>query len=106
MPSVKQGGGYTLTFAKKNDDVKCLLAKKKLNKVVITDYICDAVRFYEANKDNMESDKVSIIAIKELIKNEIAAALQNVPQQKEIKNPAEEAVDLEEDLDYVDTDED
>lgn len=54
MPAVKQGGGYTLTFSKKNQDVKDILADvKKENRVKITDYICEAIRFYEKNK-NME----------------------------------------------------
>ena len=54
MPAVKQGGGYTLTFSKKNQDVKDILANvKKENRVKITDYICEAIRFYEKNK-NME----------------------------------------------------
>ena len=53
MPSVKQGGGYTLTFSKKNQDVKDHLDDLKKKKVVITDYICEAIRFYEKNK-NME----------------------------------------------------
>lgn len=52
MPAVKQGGGYTLTFAKKNQDVKHHLDKLKSEKVVITDYICEAIRFYEKNKNN------------------------------------------------------
>ena len=47
MPSVKQGGGYTLIFAIKNYDVRDHLDKLKENKVVIIDYLCEAVRFYE-----------------------------------------------------------
>lgn len=56
MPNVKQGGGYTLTFAKKNQDVKEHLDKLKKEKVTITDYLCEAVRFYEKNKDKNKSE--------------------------------------------------
>jgi len=52
MPNVKQGGGYSLTFSKKNKDVKTHLDELKSNGVIITDYICEAIRFYEKNKDN------------------------------------------------------
>lgn len=52
MPNVKQGGGYSLTFSKKNRDVKIQLDTLKNNGIVITDYICEAIRFFEKNKDN------------------------------------------------------
>ena len=57
MPNVKQGGGYSLTFSKKNRDVKIQLDTLKNNGIVITDYICEAIRFFEKNKDNSFNKK-------------------------------------------------
>ena len=74
MPSVKQGGGYTLTFSKKNEDIKeLLIEKRKIKGFVLTDYICDAIRFFEANKD--EKKKITNINIEELVKQEVAKIL-------------------------------
>jgi hypothetical protein len=96
MPSVKQGGGYTLTFAKKNEDVKELLSEKKNKGVIITDYICEAIRFFEANKDKIE------VSIEELVKREIAKALENISILTE--TPKNE--DLEDNIEDIDTEED
>ena len=80
----KPGGGITITFAPKNDDVRKILVKYKEQKMVLTDYICDAIRFYEKNKMQYSNNKDNI-EIKELIK-----------------------VDLEDDInnDFINTDED
>ena len=107
MPSVKQGGGHTITFAKKNEDVKELLAeKKKVKGFVLTDYICEAVRFYEANKGKTENNKISSINIEDLVKQEVAKALSNIPGEIKIEESTEEAADLEDNLDDIDIDED
>ncbi|MBZ9609896.1 hypothetical protein G9F73_019405 [Clostridium estertheticum] len=55
MPSVNQGGGYTLTFSRKNQVVKDLLDSKKAEGVVVTEYICNAIKFYEQYKDSIEN---------------------------------------------------
>ncbi|WP_270943152.1 hypothetical protein [Romboutsia lituseburensis] len=77
MPSVKQGGGYTLTFAKKNQDVKSILDDKKKNKIIITDYICEAIRFYEGNRNREfnNNNTISNIDIEKLIEDKIKVAL-------------------------------
>lgn len=68
MPSVKQGGGYTLTFSKKNKDVQTLLADVQKEGVKITDYLCDAVRFFNENKDSdIRKDNTDIQELKDLI---------------------------------------
>ncbi|MGL5569087.1 MAG: hypothetical protein ACRDB9_07590 [Cetobacterium sp.] len=84
MPSVKQGGGYTLTFAKKNSDVKDILDNEKENGTVITNYICDAIRFYHYNKDvvdvNISKDDIeSIIAkkVNEILQTKISDDIQD-----------------------------
>ena len=70
MPSVKQGGGYTLTFAKKNKDVQDHLEELKKNKVTITDYLCDAVRFYEKHKeDSFKPPVIDLSEVTEMIEN-------------------------------------
>lgn len=106
MPSVKQGGGYTLTFAKKNEDVKKLLAKKKeIKGFVLTDYVCEAIRFFEANKDNIKEDKIRNIDIEELVKKEVAKIMGDISinTQEEIKVNSR---DLEDNLDDIDVDDD
>ena len=103
MPSVKQGGGYTLTFAKKNEDVKKLLAEKKeIKGFILTDYVCEAIRFFEANKDNNKYDKIKNIDIEELVKKEVAKIMDNISiNKKEVNNR-----DLEDNLDDIDIDDD
>lgn len=83
MPSVKQGGGYTLTFARKNQDVKSILDYKKKNKIIITDYICEAIRFYESNKNKeFNNNQISNIDIEKLIEDKIKIALEsNIPNK-------------------------
>ncbi|MGL5641430.1 MAG: hypothetical protein ACRDDM_04125 [Paraclostridium sp.] len=107
MPSVKQGGGYTLTFAKKNQDVKEHLDTLKENKVVITDYLCEAVRFYEKNKnselqsslDNMDIDKIIEEKIKALMGNNIRNNNEESSIEKEIN--IENINNLEDGLDDI-----
>jgi len=108
MPSVKQGGGYTLTFAKKNEDIKELLSEKKNKGFIITDYICEAIRFFEANKDKIEVNRLGSINIEDLVKKEIAKALGNNSTDNDTKEKeiSEESIDLEDDLDDLDIDED
>ncbi len=73
MPAVKQGGGYTLTFSKKNKDVQAHLDElKKSDKVKITDYLCDAVRFYEQNKDNASNNNVNLSHLEQLIESKFS----------------------------------
>lgn len=66
MPSVKQGGGYTLTFSRKNKDVKKLLDSKKVEGIVVTEYICTAIKFYEQYKDNIKNT-ININMVEELV---------------------------------------
>lgn len=106
MPSVKQGGGYTLTFAKKNEDVKKLLAEKKeIKGFILTDYICEAIRFFEANKENTKEERIRNIDIEELVKKEVAKIMSNISlnKQEEIKVNNR---DLEDDLEDIDVEDD
>lgn len=78
MPAVKQGGGYTLTFARKNQDVKEHLDILKENKVTITDYICKAIRFYEENKDkNLNSSAIDPLMLDKMIEDKIKLLMKN-----------------------------
>lgn len=83
MPAIDKG--ITLTFAKKNFDVKDILKEKKANGIIITDYICNAIRFYEKNKDNVNSS-IDINKIERMIEEKIEQAL------KDYKNIDKEAV--------------
>lgn len=97
MPSVRQGGGYTLTFSRKNEDVKDILDKKKNKGVIITDYLCQAVRFYEENKEKSFNNN-SNIDITDLVRKE----MEKILNTKEASRSAEKTVDLEEDLEFID----
>ncbi len=99
MPSVKQGGGYTLTFAKKNQDVKKILDDKKKKGIKITDYLCEAVRVFESNKNN--NVDINTLNIEKIVQEQVALALEKTNSENINKKPS-----LENDLDDVDTDED
>lgn len=96
MPSVRQGGGYTLTFSKKNKDVEQILADKKENGIIITDYICNAIRAYENN--NSESN-INIVDIEKIVQKQVALALNK-------NNEIPKQIVLEDDLDDIDIDDD
>lgn len=95
MPNVRQGGGYTLTFSRKNEDVKDILDKKKNKGIIITDYLCQAVRFYEENKEkNLNNSNIDIT---DLVRKEIEKIL----NAKEVSESVEKNVDLEENLEFI-----
>ena len=50
----KRSGSFTFTFNRRNQDVKELLERKQKNDkyFIRTDYMCEAVRFYEAFRNN------------------------------------------------------
>lgn len=97
MPAVKQGGGYTLTFAKKNQDVRDHLDKLKAKKVVITDYICEAIRFYEENKSKTTSDTIDPVLLDKMIEDKIKVLIgNNVIYKQEEEQPS-----LEDDLENI-----
>lgn len=123
MPSIdKVGGGITITFAPKNDDVREILVElKKSKKIKLTDYICEAIRFYEANKDKMNNDDKSNLAeiIKEEVSKQVKDEIEKIEVSKQIKDELEKileekklalikdiSVTLEDDLDDVDIGED
>lgn len=100
MPAVKQGGGYTLTFAKKNQDVRNHLDELKAKKVVITDYICEAIRFYEENKSKTTSDTIDPSILDRMIEDKIKLLMEN----KFIINEYNTEISLEDNLDDVSDD--
>lgn len=122
MPSIdKVGGGITITFSPKNDDVREILVElKKSKKVKLTDYICEAVRFYEANKDKMNNDKGDLAEIiKEEVSKQVKDEIEKIEVSKQIKDEIEKileekkltlienvSVSLEDDLEDVDIGED
>lgn len=106
MPSVKQGGGYTLTFAKKNQDVKLILDKKKKNKVVVTDYICEAIRFFEQNKNRENNNNIILNEdIDKLIEEKIKFLIGNkIKEVKEEISVDDNNINLEDDYGLDDSD--
>ena len=110
MPSIdKVGGGITITFAPKNDDVREILVElKKSKKVKLTDYICEAIRFYEANKDKMnKTDKENLAEIiKEKVSKQVKSEIERILEEKKITLVDEMSVSLEDYLDDIDIDED
>lgn len=105
MPAVKQGGGYTLTFSKKNQDVKKILEEKTEDPSIrVTDYICECIRFYEKNKNNFIQNNVSEEKIKDIVEKHVMDILIN--SNIAINNESKMEPNLEEDLDDVDVDED
>ncbi|WP_338894859.1 hypothetical protein [Clostridium perfringens] len=96
MPSVRQGGGYTLTFSRKNEDVKDILDKKKNKGIIITDYLCQAVRFYEENKEKNLNNS-SNIDITDLVRKE----MEKILNAKEVSESVEKNIDLEENLEFI-----
>lgn len=70
MPGGKQKA-ITLSFSRKNEDIFNLLEDKKKDKGFNqNDYICEAIRFYEENKDKIASN-LDEYRIKELIDKKI-----------------------------------
>lgn len=63
MPSNKKGS-ITLTFSKRNGDVDKLFSDKRETDptFVATEYICNAVRFFEKYKDSALESKESLEA--------------------------------------------
>ena len=109
MPSIdKVGGGITITFAPKNDDVREILVElKKSKKVKLTDYICEAIRFYEANKDKMNNDKGDLAEIiKEEVTKQVKSEIEKILEEKKLTLVDEMSVSLEDYLDDIDIDED
>ena len=110
MPSVKQGGGYTLTFSKKNQDVKEHLDKLKENKVITTDYLCEAVRFFESNKNiDLKSNPIIHLDIDKIIEEKIKALIGNSVIDSNKETILEESniiakSNLEDNLDSIDDD--
>lgn len=100
MPNTKQGGGYTLTFSKKNKDVEKLLFEKKKQGIKLTDYICDSIRAFENNTSMNNIDLNTLnINIKELVKEQVAIELGKLSENKN-------KISLESDLDDIDIDDD
>lgn len=101
MPNIKQGGGYSLTFSKKNRDVKIHLDTLKSNGVTITDYICEAIRFYEENKNNSFDKKIiNSKEIEILIGKQVAQILSEYNKGVDLQSKQQKEL-LEHDLDHI-----
>lgn len=99
MPSLrKKNGGLTLTFAPRNEDVRLILLEKKDNEgLVLTDYICEAIRFYEKH-NHIPPNLDNIIKV---IQDTIESTLHT-----HILNKSSHPPTLEDNLDFVDCEDD
>ena len=98
-----------LTFSRRNQDVKKLLADKKDEDFdfVVTDYLCEAVRFYERYKEAPPSSApaqatVDVELMKKLIEEKIREMGAVVPADEKAMDIDAELIkkrNLEEDLD-------
>lgn len=110
MPATRQGGGYTLTFAKRNKDIQNLLADKKNKGIIITDYICEAIRFFEQNKNNINknNNEPNVDLIEKIVEQKIKETLNKIPYSKLEDNTTKNFnnVSLESNLDGISIDDD
>jgi hypothetical protein len=72
----KRPGSLVLTFSKKNVDIRKLLESKRNENetFIITDYICEAIRFYERHKELKET--CNLETIKKLIDDRLKSFIQ------------------------------
>lgn len=100
MPNIKQGGGYSLTFSKKNKDIKTQLDTLKRNGVTITDYICEAIRFFEKNKNNdFEKSQINSKDIEIIIEKKVKQMLSEYNGNVDLQIKQQRL--LEDNLDYI-----
>lgn len=111
MPNVSKG--RMLTFSKKNQDVRDIIEDELKTGIKFPDYICNAVRFYEKYKDydfNNTNKNTDLSNIDNLVENKIIEILKNKNilnlVEKQELSIEEQNKKLEENLDYVDIDED
>lgn len=90
MPAGKKQDAITLTFSRKNKDILKFLQNKKCTDptFIATDFICEAIRFYNKNKDSIDS--MNVDTINKIIEMKLATL--NVQQQ----DLNEEVVTIEE----------
>ncbi|MBC2582844.1 hypothetical protein [Clostridium sp. DJ247] len=72
----KRPGSLVLTFSRKNTDIRNILENKKNtdNTFIVTDYICEAIRFYEKYKSSGEF--YNLDQIKKLIDERLNSFIQ------------------------------
>lgn len=104
----KREGSFTFTFSKRNNDVKELIATKKKNdeNFVITDYMCEAVRFYEKYGKNSTELRNLVV---EIMHQELPNAY--IPTVEEVTTTSSHIIDASfngniDDIDDEDLDED
>ena len=112
MPNISKG--RMLTFSKKNQDVQKIIEDELKTGIKFPDYICKAVRFYEKYKEydfNNNTKTPDLSNIDDLVEKKVIEILQNKNILDLVKSNPELTIEeknrqLEEDLDYVDIDED
>lgn len=112
MPSISKG--RMLTFSKRNQDVQKIIEDELKTGIKFPDYICKAVRFYEKYKEhdfNNTNKTTDLRNIDDLVEKKVIEILQNknildlVKDSNQELSIKEKNKKLEEDLDFVDIDE-
>lgn len=108
MPNISKG--RMLTFSKKNQDVQKIIEDELKTGTKFPEYICNAVRFYEKHKEyyfNTTNKNTDLNNIDDLVEKKVIKILQNKNILDLVKNSIQEKnKNLEENLDFVDIDED
>lgn len=116
----KRPGSLVLTFSKKNVDIRNLLEDKKAKdeNFIVTDYICESIRFYEKYKGSTEFNDLR--AVRKLIDERLNQFMQtnstvtfglaeskNIVEEKVLVNVLKTNINtLESNLDNIPIDED
>lgn len=101
----KRPYSFTFTYSKRNTDVRDLIEdKKKYDKnFVTTDYMCEAVRFYEKNKDKITSTGLNEEDVKRIVNNLLSnnSSITTPLQNQELED--EKAITTNLDIDNLDS---
>ncbi|KZL88422.1 hypothetical protein [Clostridium magnum] len=116
----KRPGSLMLTFSKKNIDIRNLLEDKKSEDegFIVTDYICESIRFYEKYKNSAEFSDLGAVGkliderLKQFMKTNSTvtfglAESQKIEEENMTVNTIKTNINtLESDLDNIPIDED
>jgi hypothetical protein len=116
----KRPGSLALSFSKKNMDIRNLLENKKSTSeaFIVTDYICESIRFYEKYKNSIEFNDLGTVKkliderLKEFMKTNSSvtfglAETEKASEERVLVNTIKTNIDtLESNLDDIPIDED
>lgn len=82
----RRPGSFTFTFSKRNYDVRDIISQKKEQDehFVVTDYMCEAVRFYEAHKDKFNSSALTTDDVRRIVNEILSVSSIKINTENEI----------------------